>query len=206
VFTSAKAVLAAQATALAGEATTAGLTALSTALTNLATEITYTSINDAQFFTHNFTVSYDQYGVPQYTNYWPYNVGQTWAQIISSAAETIRARVANNTYTKIADIDTQVTTIATNTANIATYINNMKTDLDTLAANSTIMKDLAQGTGIHVIGPYDWIGYASLYHLYVEQGKFSLDSSTNQSPTQQANNLAVLTEYLQKIRNLPTLY
>lgn len=30
--------------------------------------------------------------------------------------------------------------------------------------------------GIHSIGPYEWLNYASTYHLYVEQGKLDKDS------------------------------
>jgi len=60
--------------------------------------------------------------------------------------------------------------------------------------------------GIHTIGPYDWLGYASLYHLYVEQGKLTADLSSNISSADQAAALTLLQSYLTKIRNLPTLY
>ena len=101
---------------------------------------------------------------------------------------------------------TALETIATKSTSIDTTLTSIKTDLDTLATNSTTIKDLAIGSGIHMVGPYDWLGYASLYHLYVEQGKFNSDTATNLSPADQAIALATLEAYLAKIKNLPTMF
>jgi len=193
---------------------------------------------------------------------------------MATALETI-ATNSTTIATKISEIDT-------NTANMATYIHNLQTDLDTMAANSTIMTKLAQGlqelqttvvatsgavgqtvlttdfgatanvalgqivtgkgvpigtsvfafgdnsitlsnklvsdatgssykfyknwVGIHTINPYDWLGYASLYHLYVEQGKLIKDIPTNSSTAEQDDALELLLTYLTKIRSLPTIY
>jgi hypothetical protein len=54
------------------------------------------------------------------------------------------------------------------------------------------MTTLATGTGIHIVSPYEWLGYASLYKLYVE------DTG--------AIGLAKLSEYKDKIKSLPTIF
>ncbi len=52
---------------------------------------------------------------------------------------------------------------------IATAIETVATNSTTLATNSTTMKNLANGTGIHFTGPYEWLSMSSLYKLYKEQ-------------------------------------
>jgi hypothetical protein len=203
VYTKAKALLTAQATALAGEATSAGLTALASALTDLATEIgtNITSGTDSDFI-----------GTTA-------GLFQIYTQELNSAAQIIRCRIENtvagytNTIqTKLTSIDTSTSGINTSTAGIKTDMDGIKTDLDsfktdfdTMADNSTTIKNLATGTGIHMVGPYDWLGFASIYHLYVEQAKLT-DHSGDASPEQQAAALVQLQSYLTKVRSLPTLF
>lgn len=91
--------------------------------------------------------------------------------------------------TDIGRIATALETIATNTTAIKTTI---ETQLTIIATNSTTMTGLATGTGIHMVGPYDWLGYMSLYKLYVE------DTG--------AIGLTKLTEYKDKVKALPTLF
>ena len=89
---------------------------------------------------------------------------------------------------------------------IKTHIeNNIKADLDTIATNSTTIATLASGTGIHFIGPYDWIGLISVYKLFIEQGKV-LDTSQDISPEQLATAISIAEGYIAKLRSLPTLY
>lgn len=62
-----------------------------------------------------------------------------------------------------------------------TYVASFSTNTVTLTQSLT---STASGTynfykswvGIHTIGPYEWLNYASQYHLYVEQGKLTKDS------------------------------
>jgi hypothetical protein len=64
---------------------------------------------------------------------------------------------------------------------ISTYVSSVTNNSVTLTKNLT---SAASGTysfykawiGIHTIGPYEWLNYASLYHLYIEQGKLTKDS------------------------------
>lgn len=208
VYTYAKAIMAAEATALSAEATTAGLTALATSLTNLATEITtnnsFGGMTDTEFS----------------------GVGILWSNILSTAADTIRARVANTVagYTntiqaKIASIDNSLSSISSSTAGInantssmntnialqTVAITGLKADLDIIAANSTIMKNLAQGTGIHMVGPYDWVGLISTYRILVEQGKI-LETTGQVDPTALIQAKQNIQAYINKIKDLPTLF
>jgi hypothetical protein len=221
VYTNARVLMSVEATSLAAEATTAGLTSLATALTNLATEIT-TNNGDGGATDADFYGGSGNSGLFQIYN-----------QTLISAASIIRSHIANtvagytNTIqTKLTSIDstlsnikTDLDTISTNISGINTSMSGIKTDmdgiktdmdgiktdLDTMSSNSTAIKNLAQGTGIHMVGPYDWLGFASIYHLYVEQGKL-LDQSGNASPDQQAAALTQLESYLTKVQNLPTLF
>jgi hypothetical protein len=190
VYTNARALMAVEATTLAAEATTAGLTNLATALTNLATEITTNNgvggATDADFYGNS-------------------GLFQIYSQTLIAAANIVKSRIGNNIKADLDSIVTNLGTLNTNVASQTTAITGLKSDLDTLASNSTTMLGLAQGTGIHFVGPYDWLGFASIYHLYVEQGKL-LDQSGNASPDQQAAALTQLQSYLTKVKNLPTLF
>ena len=185
VYTKARALLAVQATALSAEATAAGLSSLATALTDLATEITTNNgvggATDAEFVGTNA------------------GLFQIYTQELTSAAQIIRCKIENTIQTKLTSIDTS-------TAGIKTDMDSFKTDFDTMAANSTTMKNLAAGTGIHMVGPYDWIGFMSTYRLFVEQAKLSIDSTQNATPEQQAASLEILRSYITKVQSLPTLF
>ena len=95
--------------------------------------------------------------------------------------------------------------------NYSPYYERIANSLEIVALNSTAISSslttittLATGSGIHMVGPYEWLNYASLYHLYVEQGK--LDNLSNVSPADQATALALLQQYVDKIKSLPTSF
>lgn len=100
---------------------------------------------------------------------------------------------------------TALETIATNSTTISTTLTNIKTDLDTLSANSTTVKDLAIGHGIHMVGPYDWLGLINVYRSLIEQGNIT-DTNGNVSEAQQAAALALVESYITKIQNFPTSF
>ena len=89
-------------------------------------------------------------------------------------------------------IATALETIATQTTTLATQTTTVATNTTTIATNSTTMITLATGSGIHIVSPYEWVGYASLYKLYVE------DTG--------AIGLTKLSEFKDKIKSLPTLF
>jgi len=96
-------------------------------------------------------------------------------------------------------IATALETLATNSTDIKnslstinTHLSTVATNTTTISTNSTTMTTLATGTGIHIVSPYEWLGYASLYKLYVE------DTG--------AIGVTALTEYKDKIKALPTIF
>ena len=185
VYTNAKALMSVQATALSAEATSAGLTSLATALTNLATEInTNTGATDSEW------------------------VGTTtglfeiYSQQLISAANIIRSHIINSVNTTLSVIRSDLDTIATNSTTIATKSTTIATNSTTIATNSTTMATLASSTGIHIVGPYDWLGLINVYRSLIEQGNI-MDSEGNVSLEEQEAALAQVNEYISKIQQVP---
>ena len=115
--------------------------------------------------------------------------------------------------TTIADqsttIATQATTLATQTTTIATQTTTLASQTTTSASKHTAMetyqkklKELGEGTGIHVVGPYDYLGLINVYKSLIEQGNIA-DTQGNVSPSAQAAAEASVTEYLTKIQRIP---
>jgi hypothetical protein len=94
-------------------------------------------------------------------------------------------------------IATALENISTQTTTIATRLTAISTDIDTIASNSTTIKDkqtametyqkklkeLGEGSGIRVIGPYEEFGKISIYRLLIEQAKI-LDTTESASDSQ----------------------
>ena len=119
--------------------------------------------------------------------------------------------------TALETIATQTTTIATQTTTIATRLTAISTDIDTIASNSTTIKDkqtametyqkklkeLGEGVGIRVIGPYEVFGMISIYRLLIEQAKI-LDTTESASASQIQAAITEVTRLAQLIRsNVP---
>lgn len=95
-------------------------------------------------------------------------------------------------------IATAVETIATQTTTIATKITEIE-------AHQQKLRELGEGTGIHIISPYEWIGFISLYQLLVDQGSL-LDTTKNVNAEKMAEAKAKLATYLDKFKELPTIF
>ena len=116
--------------------------------------------------------------------------------------------------TALETMATQTTTIATQTTTIATRLTAISTDIDTIASNSTTIKDkqtametyqkklkeLGEGVGIRVIGPYEVFGMISIYRLLIEQAKI-LDSAETASASQIQAALSEVTRLSERIKN-----
>ena len=133
----------------------------------------------------------------------------TYYDRIATALETMA--------TQTTTIATQTTTIATQTTTIATRLTAISTDIDTIASNSTTIKDkqtametyqkklkeLGEGVGIRVIGPYEVFGMISIYRLLIEQAKI-LDTTESASASQIQAAITEVTRLAQLIRsNVP---
>ena len=101
--------------------------------------------------------------------------------------------VTNSTAIKTAieTIATQQTTIATKLTEIETY--------------QQRIKELAEGSGIHFVGPWEWVGLLSLYKLFIEEGKI-LEETNNVSAEKLAEALAKFNQYKDKVNSLPTVF
>jgi hypothetical protein len=106
---------------------------------------------------------------------------------IAVSAETL---AVNSTAIKdsIAAIATQTTTIASKQTAMETY--------------QKKLKELGEGTGIHVVGPYDWLGLINVYRSLIEQGAIA-DTQGNVSAGQQAEAIALVNTYIAKIQAFP---
>lgn len=107
-------------------------------------------------------------------------------------------------------------TVATNSTAIKTASETMaanstaiKTALETIATKTTAietyqkkLKELGETTGIHVVGPYDWLGLINIYRSLIEQGGV-LDTQGNVDPAKQAAAEALVTAYISKIQRFP---
>lgn len=82
--TKAKALLVEIANSLSTEATAAGKTSLATALTELGAEISSASVTDTEFFQNASTATSGVTGV-----------GQTWTDILSTAANVVQSKEMN---------------------------------------------------------------------------------------------------------------
>ena len=166
-FTSAKALLVAEATALSAEATAVGLTSLATALTNLATEIDSSSVTEDQFFgngSSSYSVEAGGGGSGSNTLYG--SASNVWVNILQTSANIIKAKNSTTFSNEIAPDDS--TTLKTIIAEIPQALESIEIQQRVIADQETIMSNLAKGTGIHMTGPLDWVGLISTYRIYVE--------------------------------------
>ena len=135
----------------------------------------------------------------------------TYYARIATALETIatNSTAIKNSLATVTTNSTTVannsTTVATNSTTLATNSTTIATNSTTVANNTTTLTNLASGPGIHISGPYDWLGYAAIYRLFVEQGDL-LDNTNTASPDEQEAALALIQEYVDKIKSLPSAF
>ena len=172
-FTAAQAVLAAQATALSAQATTAGLTALATALTNLASEISGNSPSEREFFGGGTgTTTYP--GSGSHTD-WD-SAALVWANTITSAAQVIKTKIANDMAADLDEIKTDVDTIATKQTTLAEKTTDIRD-------YQLAIKNWMDEDGIHVKSPWEYLGAYSLIKFYEEKGWSLAEAKTRVEAT-----------------------
>ena len=107
-------------------------------------------------------------------------------------------------------IATALETMATNSTTMATNSTTMATNITTIASKLTAietyqkkLKELGEGSGIRVIGPYEVFGMISIYRLLIEQAKI-LDSAETASASQIQAALSEVTRLSERIKiNIP---
>jgi hypothetical protein len=123
---------------------------------------------------------------------------------ISTALSNIDADTTPMAAT-LALIATSLATLATNSTTVATNSTTIATNVATIASNSTTIRTLAEGTGIHMVSPYEWVGLMSIYRAYVEKGSL-LDSADEVSAEKIAEARTKLETYFEKLSSLPTSF
>ena len=119
---------------------------------------------------------------------------------------TYYARIA----TALETIATQATTIAAQTTIVAAQTTIVAAQTTIVASKQTAMetyqkklKELGEGSGIRVIGPYEVFGMISVYRLLIEQAKI-LDTTESASASQIQAAITEVTRLAQLIRsNVP---
>jgi uncharacterized phage infection (PIP) family protein YhgE len=72
--------------------------------------------------------------------------------------------------TQLTTIATQSTTIATQATTLATQTTTIATQQTTMATKLTALEARAADQGIHIVGPWEWLGISSIVKLYDEKG------------------------------------
>jgi hypothetical protein len=102
--------------------------------------------------------------------------------------------------TSLGTIATNSTTMATNSTTMATNITTIATKLTAIETYQKKMKELGEGPGIRVVGPYEVFGMISIYRLLIEQAKI-LDSAESASASQIQAALREVTRISELIKN-----
>ena len=127
-----------------------------------------------------------------------YNYGSVYGNI---------STYLNQVREELADINVDTTAsaaslgiMATNSTTMATNIATIATKLTAIETYQKKMKELGEGPGIHVIGPYEVFSMISIYKLLIEQAKI-LDSAESASASQIQAALSEATRLSERIKN-----
>jgi hypothetical protein len=90
---------------------------------------------------------------PDYTSYY------------ASIATALGTIATNST-----EIKNSLATIATQTTTIATQTTTLASTLGEIEGHQQKLRELGEGTGIHVIGPWEWVGLSSIVKLLQDKG------------------------------------
>jgi hypothetical protein len=71
---------------------------------------------------------------------------------------------------KIDNISDKVTSIAGSQTSIAGSQTSIAGSQASIESYQEIIKNLAEGSGMHIKGPYEWLSMAAIYRIFVEQG------------------------------------
>jgi hypothetical protein len=118
----------------------------------------------------------------------------------------------------LSNIDADTSAMATSLALIAVSLANISTNSTTTASNLTTvaekqtametyqkkLKELGEGNGIRVVGPYELVQFITTYRLLIEEGKLLGWRDSQPSDKDVGKALNDLGKYIEKIRqNIP---
>ena len=110
-----------------------------------------------------------------------------------------------------ADIATALGTIATNSteiknslATIATQTTTLASTLGEIEGHQQKLRELGEGPGIHIIGPYELVQFITSYRSLIEEGKLLSFRDNQPSEKEVSKALNDLGNYIAKIKqNIP---
>lgn len=138
-YTQTKALLAVIASSLSVEATAADKTALASALTAVSTEISTATVTENEFYGHgDFTAAGDP---PATSGSQKGSAALVWAQVLGTAAYTIKSKIANTVENLIDTIAAKQTIIADETTTIAAETTTIAAKQTIIAAEMTTIDD-----------------------------------------------------------------
>ena len=70
----------------------------------------------------------------------------------------------------VPDYTPELVRIATALETIAAQTTIVATKLGEIESHQQKLRELGQGSGIHVVGPYEWLSMYAIYKLLLEQG------------------------------------
>jgi len=202
-YTSAKALLAVQATAVSTEATSAGLTSLATALTNLSSEITASSVTENEFFGNGITDS----GIVTTKG----SVASVWSEIIHSASQIVAAHNSNSIRDNFVPVDSgkfweqfsgMVSDVSTITGNQTVIANTQSVIADKTTAIETYqkrIKELGETSGVRIRSPYEALSMVTLYKLLIEQATI-LENIDTVNEQEKAAALAKVKQFTEQLK------
>jgi hypothetical protein len=138
-------------------------------------------------------------------------VGYGVVNIASYSAPVPPATQGTTTYTTqdaVVDVEIDYTAylsrIATALETIATQTTTVATKLTEIEEHQQRIRELGEGDGIHMIGPYEQFGFVSIYRSLIEEGKILAWRDAEPSEKDVAKALNDLGKYIEKIRtNIP---
>lgn len=140
----------------------------------------------------------------------PYYTADTITTVPALGGSVTSKDIAFDYSAHLTSIATSLAVIATNTSTIAVNTTLMAANSTTVAEKVTAMetyqkrlKELGEGKGIHVVGPWEWVGMIAIYRLLVEEGKV-LDKTLDVTDEQMAEAMAKVNGYLAKLNQFPT--
>jgi hypothetical protein len=122
---------------------------------------------------------------------------------IDQTVELLRIAVALETIA--ANSTTMVNALGSDSATISGMLSSLTQSLENIESHQKRVKELADGPGIRMIGPYEWVGLISSYQLLINQGEI-LNTESDVSPEKIAEAKAAVIAFIEKIRELPTLF
>jgi hypothetical protein len=107
---------------------------------------------------------------------------------------------ASSSTQSLETIATQSVTLASQTTIIATNTTAISNTLSDIEGHQQKVRELAEGTGIRTIGPYDVFGMVSIYRLLIEKAKILETDGTTATLAQKTASLAEVNRLVDLIK------